>query len=69
MGKTTKHKLSPLSDRTIGSVNWVGLWTLYSKEVERFLKVYQQTIAGPALTCIEDAEVARTRNTPDLTVM
>ena len=52
MEKTTKHKLSPLSDRTIGAVNWVGLWTLYSKEVERFLKVYQHTIAGPALTTL-----------------
>ncbi len=52
MIKPIKHKLRPLSDRTIGSINWVGLWTLYSKEVERFLKVYQQTIAGPALTTL-----------------
>ena len=25
--------------RTIGAVNWLGLWTLYRKEVRRFLKV------------------------------
>jgi ABC-2 type transport system permease protein len=33
--------------RLIGTVNWVGLWTLYRKEVLRFLKVPWQTIVAP----------------------
>ncbi|SVC14260.1 uncharacterized protein METZ01_LOCUS267114, partial [marine metagenome] len=33
--------------RVIGRVNWVGLKTLYVKEVRRFLKVYTQTIIAP----------------------
>lgn len=35
--------------RDIGPVNWVGLWTLYWKEVRRFLKVSVQTIIAPAV--------------------
>jgi ABC-2 type transport system permease protein len=38
--------------REIGLVNWVGLWTLYRKEVQRFLKVYTQTIAAPVVTTL-----------------
>ena len=34
--------------RRIGRVNTLGLWTLYKKEVWRFLKVWLQTIAAPA---------------------
>lgn len=36
----------------IGPVNWRGLWTLYVKEVQRFLKVFTQTIAAPAVTTL-----------------
>ncbi|MEM6492402.1 MAG: ABC transporter permease, partial [Pseudomonadota bacterium] len=32
--------------------NWRGLWTLYTKEVRRFLKVYTQTIAAPLVTTL-----------------
>ena len=32
------------------SVNWIGVWTLYRREVRRFLKVAAQTVAGPAVT-------------------
>ena len=35
-----------------GHINWVGLWTLYSKEVRRFLKVGLQTVAAPAITTL-----------------
>ena len=35
-----------------GGVNWVGLWTLYLKEVERFWKVLQQTILAPVITAL-----------------
>lgn len=37
---------------TITSVNWIGLRTLYVKEVRRFLKVHTQTIWAPALTTL-----------------
>jgi ABC-2 type transport system permease protein len=36
----------------IKSVNWLGLWTLYVKEVRRFLKVHLQTIWAPAVTTL-----------------
>ncbi len=35
--------------RDFGRVNWLGLWTLYAKEVRRFLKVSVQTIIAPAV--------------------
>jgi ABC-2 type transport system permease protein len=34
----------------IHQVNWLGLWTLYMKEVRRFFKVQTQTIWAPAIT-------------------
>ncbi len=36
----------------MGLVNWLGLWTLLSKEVRRFLKVYFQTIFAPVVTTL-----------------
>ncbi len=33
-------------------VNWVGVFTLFSKETRRFFKVYQQTILAPAFTSL-----------------
>ena len=38
--------------RPFDTVNWLGLWTLYLKEVERFWKVLQQTILAPAITAL-----------------
>ena len=38
--------------RKIGAVNWLGLWTLYKKEVHRFLKVSFQTILAPVATTL-----------------
>ena len=38
--------------RPMGRVNWVGLWTLYCKEVQRFMKVGMQTVFAPAVTTI-----------------
>ena len=35
--------------RDIGPVNWIGLWTLYKKEVQRFLKVAIQTVLAPVM--------------------
>lgn len=36
----------------IHQVNWLGLWTLYMKEVHRFFKVQTQTIWAPAITTL-----------------
>jgi ABC-2 type transport system permease protein len=38
--------------RRFGAVNWLGFWTLYVREVRRFLKVYTQTIAAPVVTTL-----------------
>jgi len=38
--------------RKLGAVNWLGLWTLTSKEIRRFLKVYFQTIIAPMVTTL-----------------
>lgn len=38
--------------RMLGAVNWLGLWTLYLREVRRFLKVHFQTIAAPVVTTL-----------------
>jgi ABC-2 type transport system permease protein len=42
----------PPSVRRFGAVNWIGLWTLYVREVRRFLKVFTQTIAAPVVTTL-----------------
>jgi ABC-2 type transport system permease protein len=38
--------------RFIRNVNWVGLGTLYVKEVRRFMKVQLQTVWAPAITTL-----------------
>jgi ABC-2 type transport system permease protein len=38
--------------RNYGAVNWVGLKTLYIKEVRRFWKVGMQTVAAPVVTTL-----------------
>ncbi len=38
--------------RHFGAVNWIGLWTLYKKEVMRFLNVAAQTVVAPAATAM-----------------
>lgn len=42
----------PPQPRTMGAVNWLGLWTLYKKEVRRFLKVSFQTVLAPVATTL-----------------
>jgi hypothetical protein len=41
-------KITPM-----GAVNWIGLGTLYMREVRRFMKVYTQTLVAPDLAHIE----------------
>ena len=38
--------------RHTGHINWIGLWTHYSKEVHRFLKVAFQTLIAPMVTTL-----------------
>jgi ABC-2 type transport system permease protein len=44
--------LASLAPRPIGPVNWIGLWTLYLKEIRRFGKVATQTIVSPLVTTL-----------------
>ncbi len=32
--------------------NWIGVWTLYEREVRRFAKVYGQTLIAPVVTTL-----------------
>ncbi len=45
----TKYKIGT---RRFGLINWIGAWTLYKKEVLRFLIVWIQTIFSPILTSL-----------------
>jgi ABC-2 type transport system permease protein len=43
---------APLGTARIEPFNLLGFWTLYLKEVRRFLKVSAQTVTGPAVTTL-----------------
>ena len=45
----TKYKIGT---RRFGLINWIGTWTLYKKEVLRFLAVWIQTIFSPIITSL-----------------
>lgn len=38
--------------RRFGRVNWLGLQTLYLREVQRFISVYTQTVLAPVATSV-----------------
>jgi|CXWL01.1.fsa_nt_gi ABC-2 type transport system permease protein len=40
---------APIASRRYGAVNWLGLQTLISREVQRFLKVGAQTVFAPLI--------------------
>tara|TARA_B100000003_G_C10856354_1_gene341174 strand:+ start:70 stop:882 length:813 start_codon:yes stop_codon:yes gene_type:complete len=44
--------ISQRSAQGIQSINWIGVYTLFKREVARFLKIHLQTIFGPALTTL-----------------
>ena len=46
-----KHKYEIL-EKKFGYVNWIGFWTLYKKEVWRFLIVVIQTVISPLVTSL-----------------
>jgi ABC-2 type transport system permease protein len=39
-------------EKKFGQVNWIGFWTLYKKEVLRFLIVVIQTVISPLVTSL-----------------
>ncbi len=41
-----------LGIRRFGVINWVGFWTLYKKEVLRFLIVWVQTLLSPIISSL-----------------
>ncbi len=43
-------KTAPFAAREFGQVNWLGLWTLYRKEIGRFMRVWLQTILAPIVS-------------------
>lgn len=57
---TSRHPVTTLNspagkafgERRFGAVNWLGLRTLYVKEVRRFLKVAFQTIFAPVISTL-----------------
>ncbi len=48
----THVTFSAPTPRTYGLFNWLGLWTLYKREVGRFLKVWMQTLLAPVITTL-----------------
>ncbi|PLK26314.1 ABC transporter permease [Novosphingobium sp. TH158] len=52
-GTVSRHRQFPAQgEPVIHRVNKLGLWTLYIKEVRRFIKVQTQTIWAPAITTL-----------------
>ena len=52
MSSTNNKSPYNLEPRQIGKVNGRGLWTLYTKEVQRFMSVWLQTIMAPVVTTL-----------------
>ncbi len=52
LAELTTSGVTPPQPRTFRSANWIGMWTLYRKEVQRFLKVGTQTVLAPIVTTL-----------------
>ncbi|CAK9039391.1 33 kDa chaperonin (Heat shock protein 33 homolog) (HSP33) [Durusdinium trenchii] len=48
----TRAGQAAFGERRFGAVNWLGLWTLYVKEVRRFMKVVTQTVVAPVISTL-----------------
>ena len=46
------EKKYQIGSRRFGFINWIGCWTLYKKEVLRFLIVWIQTLFSPLITSL-----------------
>jgi len=44
--------ITPNQVRSFGIVNWLGVWTLYVREIQRFAKIWLQSIAAPAMVSL-----------------
>ena len=49
---TDSQTTTPPQPRAYGAFNWLGLWTLYQREVGRFLKVWMQTLLAPVVSTL-----------------
>ncbi len=47
-----KDRRMEAAQRRIGTINWIGVRTLYAKEVLRFMKVPAQTVFAPMVTTL-----------------
>lgn len=47
-----QHRFPPRGVPVFDGINRIGLWSLYMKEVRRFLKVQTQTVWAPAITTL-----------------
>lgn len=53
IASNSNEGLAPIPTvRRVGRVNWLGVWTLYEKEVRRFVKVITQTVFAPVVTSL-----------------
>ena len=50
--KVTSQPYAAFGERRFGAVNWLGLWTLYLKEIRRFMKVIAQTVVAPVVSTL-----------------
>ena len=50
--RTAPSAVVPPQPRVYAGVNWIGVKTLYLKEVRRFWKVGAQTVAAPVVTTL-----------------
>ncbi|WP_333592274.1 ABC transporter permease [Brevundimonas sp.] len=48
----TDAAITPPQPRRYDGVNWLGVWTLYLREVQRFWKVGAQTVLAPVVTTL-----------------
>jgi ABC-2 type transport system permease protein len=51
-GSNAGRKFPPKGEPQITGFNRIGLWSLYMKEIRRFLKVQTQTVWAPAVTTL-----------------
>ena len=50
--KLLPHTTNHLAPRDVGAINWLGVWTLYAKEVHRFLRTMVQSVIAPVVTTL-----------------
>ena len=51
-GRGAASRFPPQGEPRITGINRIGLWSLYIKEIRRFLKVQMQTVWAPAVTTL-----------------